>query len=67
MLESKSPNYKKNHVRKYHLIFFFCNFIKGFFFFSKVLYERSCSKKGATQGFLKDICEGDYLVALKTF
>ena len=37
---------KRNHVCKYHLIFFFCNFIIDFFLFRRcprkeLLYERS--------------------------
>ena len=32
MLEFNPLYYEKNHVRKYHLIFFFWNFIKDFFF-----------------------------------
>ena len=52
MLEFNPLYYKKNHVRKYHLIFFFWNFIEDFFFFSEVLYERSCSTKGAAQELL---------------
>ena len=41
MLEFNPLYYEKNHVRKYHLIFFFWNFLKDFFFISEVLYERS--------------------------
>ena len=47
MLEFNPLYYKKNHVWKYHLIFFFCNFIISFFFISEVLYERSRYAKGA--------------------
>ena len=40
---------KRNHVWKCHLIFFFCNIIIDLFFVSEVLYEGSCSMKGAAQ------------------
>ena len=33
----------------YNLNFFFCKFIIDFFLVSEVLYERSCSTKGAAQ------------------
>ena len=49
MLEFNPLYYKKKRVRKYDLIFFFCNFIKDLFFFSEVLYERNCPTKGAAQ------------------
>ena len=35
MLEFNPLYYEKNHVRKYHLIFFFWNFIKDFFSFRR--------------------------------
>ena len=37
----------RNHMWKYHLIFFFCKFV--FFSVSEVLYKRKSSMKGATQ------------------
>ena len=40
---------KKKPCLKYHLIFFFRNLIIDFFVVWKVLYERSCSTKGAAQ------------------
>ena len=55
MLEFNHMYYIKKHVRKYHLIFFFCNFIKDFFFFSGVLYERSCSTKEAAQPLFDNV------------
>ena len=46
MLESTPCNTKGNHVWKYHLIFFFCDFIIEFFCLGgalrkELLYERS--------------------------
>ena len=40
---------KKKPCLKYRLIYFICNFITDLFFVWKVLYERSCSTKGAAQ------------------
>ena len=43
MLESNPLFYKKKSCIKYHLIFFFCNFIIDYFSF------RMCFTKGAAQ------------------
>ena len=40
MLEFIPLYYKKNHLWKYHLIFFFCNFIVDFVFVSQGLCKR---------------------------
>ena len=44
---------KRNHVWKYHLIFFLYFIIDFFFFVWEMLYESNCSTKGATQAFPK--------------
>ena len=51
MLEFNPLYYKRNHLQKYHLIFFFCNCIIDSF--SKVLCEMSCPMKGAAQCLTK--------------
>ena len=42
---------KTSHMWKNHLIFFFCILKIDFFLVLEVLYERSCSTKGAAQAF----------------
>ena len=58
--ESNPLHNKKKPCLKYHLIFFFCNLIKDFFFVRKVLYGRSCCTKGAAQPF-------KFVISLKYF